>query len=266
VGHERGAAHRLVDPGLFRDRRFSAGTVATIAVSVALFGILFFFPQYLQSVAGDDPMSAGLRLLPLMGGLLVAGGAADRVVREVGTRVTVTGGLALLAAGLALLSQVHLATGYPLVAAGLAICGLGTGASISAAMSTVMAAGGADEAGAGASLNSALRQVGGAVTVAVLGSVLSSTYVRHLRPALAGLSAREVDAARASVTQAVQVAARLSLGGHMLRTAAGTAFVYSLDLVMLICAGVAALAALASLWYLPGRPCSSATPRQGASG
>ena len=71
VLHERGAAHRLVDPALFRDRRFSWGTAATVAVSVALFAILFFFPQYLQSVAGDDPISAGLKLLPLMGGLLV---------------------------------------------------------------------------------------------------------------------------------------------------------------------------------------------------
>ena len=195
---ERGAAHRLVDPALFRDRRFSWGTAATVAVSVALYAILFFFPQYLQSVAGDDPVSAGLRLLPMMGGLLVAGGAADQVVRAAGTRVTVAAGLALLAAGLVMLSQVHLATGYAFVAAGLALCGLGTGASISAAMNAVMAAAGGDEAGIGASLNSALRQVGGAITVAVLGSVLSTTYARDLRPALAALPARDAAAARAS--------------------------------------------------------------------
>jgi EmrB/QacA subfamily drug resistance transporter len=260
VRHERGAAHRLVDPALFRDRRFSWGTAATVAVSVALFGILFFFPQYLQSVVGDDPISAGLRLLPLMGGLLVAGGAADLVVRAMGTKLTVAAGLALLAGGLALLSRVHLATGYPFVAVGLAICGLGTGASISAGMSAVMAAVGGDEAGTGASLNSALRQVGGAVTVAGLGSALSSTYASHLRPALAGLSAPEAAVARASVTQAVQVAGRLSSGGPVLRAAAGTAFLYGLSLVMLICAGVAALVALTSLRYLPGRTASAGTP------
>lgn len=189
VLHERGAAHRLVDPALFRDRRFSWGTAATVAVSVALFAILFFFPQYLQSVAGDDPISAGLKLLPLMGGLLV-GEARPTGSRAAGTKVTVAAGLALLAAGLVMLSQVHIATSYDFVAAGLAVSGLGTGVSISAAMSVVMEAVGGDEAGTGASLNSALRQVGGAVAVAVLGSVLSSAYARHLRPTLATLPAR----------------------------------------------------------------------------
>jgi EmrB/QacA subfamily drug resistance transporter len=149
VSRERRAAHPLINRELLLDRRFTWGTVATVAVSVALFGILFVVPQYLQSVAGDHPITAGLRLLPMMGGLLAAGGAASLAAREAGTRVTVTAGLALLTAGLAVLSQVHLATGYGVVATGLALCGLGTGASIAAAMDQVMAAAGGDEAGAG---------------------------------------------------------------------------------------------------------------------
>src|SRR5215470_9530912 len=169
LGREHRAAHPLIDRQLLRDRRFTWGTAATVAVSVALFGIMFVIPQYLQSVAGNDPISAGLRLLPMMGGLLVAG-----------TRLTVAAGLALLTAGLTMLSQVHLATGYAIVATGLALCGLGTGTSMAAAMDQVMAAAGGDEAGVGASLNSTLRQVGGAVAVAVLGSALSAGYTRAL--------------------------------------------------------------------------------------
>src|SRR5215469_4448978 len=188
-GRERRAAHPLIDRQLFRDRRFTWGTAATVAVSVALFGLMFVIPQYLQSVAGNDPISAGLRLLPMMGGLLAAGGAASPAARAAGTRLTVAAGLALLTAGLAVLSQVHLATGYAVVATGLALCGLGTGTSIAAAMDAVMTAAGGDEAGAGASLNSTLRQVGGAIAVAVLGSVLSASYTRALRPALHGLPA-----------------------------------------------------------------------------
>jgi EmrB/QacA subfamily drug resistance transporter len=260
VLRERSAAHGLVDPALLRDRRFSWGTAATVAVSVGLFGILFFFPQYLQSVAGDDPISAGLRLLPMMAGLLVAGGAADRIVRAAGTKLTVAAGLALLAGGLAMLSQVSLATGYAFVATGLALCGLGTGASMAAAMSGVMAAAGGDEAGTGASVNSALRQVGGAIAVAVLGSVLSTTYVHDLRPVLAALPAPAAATARASITQAVQVASRLPSGGSALRAAAGTAFLHGLSTVMLICASVAAAAVLTSLRYLPGRPAPGGTP------
>jgi Na+/melibiose symporter-like transporter len=230
-------------------------------VSVALFGIMFVVPQYLQSVAGDDPISAGLRLLPMMGGLLVAGGAASLAARAAGTRLTVAAGLALLTSGLVALSQVHLATGYAIVATGLALCGLGTGTSIAAAMDAVMAAAGGDEAGAGASLNSTLRQAGGAIAVAVLGSVLSASYTRALQPALGALHAADAATARASITQAAQLARRLAVGGPALRAAAGSAFLHGMSTVMLTCAAVTILAALASLRYLPGRA-TPGPPRQ----
>jgi EmrB/QacA subfamily drug resistance transporter len=257
---EHRSANPVIDPALLRHTWFAWGTAATVAVSVALYGILFVTPQYLQSVLGDGPATAGLRLLPLMGGLLVAGGAADQAVRAAGTRITVAAGLAALAAGLVVLSQVHLATSYAFVAAGLAGCGLGTGVSIGAAMNKVMTAVGGDEAGVGASVNSALRNAGGAITVAVLGSVLSTTYTRGLRPALAALPAREAAAARASITQAVQVAGRLPSGGPLLRTAAGTAFLHGMSTVMLVCAAVAVAAIFTSLRYLPGRGRSGGTP------
>jgi len=268
LAREHRSANPVIDPALFRDRRFTWGTAATIAVSVALFGILFVVPQYLQSVLGDDPISAGLRLLPMMGGLLVAGGVAGQVVRAAGTRLTVATGLALLTGGLAMLSQIHLVTGYAFVAAGLAMCGLGTGAAIAAAMAAVMAAAGGGEAGIGASVNSALRQVGGAIAVAVLGSVLSTTYARDLRPALAALPGRGAAEARASITQAAEVASRLPSGGSALRSAAGTAFLHGMSIVMFICAGAAALAALTSLGYLPGRaaPGGPASPEGAAAG
>jgi EmrB/QacA subfamily drug resistance transporter len=260
LARERHSANPVIDPALFRDRRFTWGTAATIAVSVALYAILFVFPQYLQSVLGDDPASAGLRLMPMMGGLLVAGGAAGPAVRAAGTRLTVAVGLAVLAGGLAVLSQVHLATGYAVVAAGLALCGLGTGASIGAAMDAVMAAAGGGQAGIGASVNSALRQAGGAITVAVLGSVLSAGYVRALSPALAALPARDAAIARASVTQAAQLASRLQSGSSALRTAAGAAFLHGMSAVMLICAADAAAAILTSLRYLPGHAAPGGTP------
>jgi EmrB/QacA subfamily drug resistance transporter len=259
AARQRRSANPVIDPALFRDRRFTWGTAATVAVSVALYVILFVLTQYFQSVSGDDPVSAGLRLLPMMGGLL-AGGSARLVARASGARLTVAAGLAMLAAGLVVLSQVHLATSYTFVAAGLALCGLGTGASIGAAMNEVMAAAGGDEAGVGASANSVLRNVGGAIAVAVLGSVLSATYARDLRPALAALPARDAATARASVTQAVQLAGRLPSGGSALRAAAGTAFLHGMSIVMLACAAVAVAAIVTSLRYLPGRTAAGDTP------
>lgn len=260
AARERRAAHRLVDPALFADRRFTWGTVATVAVSVALFGIMFVIPQYLQSVLGEDPITAGLRLLPMMAGLLVAGGAASLAARAAGTRATVAAGLALLTAGLAVLSQVRPGTGYAVVAAGLALCGLGVGMAIAAAMDAVMAAAGGDEAGSAASVNSTLRQVGGAIAIAALGSVLSASYTRALGPALAPLPATAAATARASITQAVELAGRLPSGGPALKAAAGAAFLHGMSIVMLACAAVTALAALTSLWYLPGRAPAAGAP------
>jgi predicted MFS family arabinose efflux permease len=267
LGREHRAAHPLIDRQLFADRRFTWGTAATVAVSVALFGLMFVVPQYLQSVAGDDPVSAGLRLLPMMGGLLVAGGAASPAARAAGTRLTVAAGLALLTAGLAVLSQVHPATGYTVVATGLALCGLGTGASVAAAMDQVMAAAGGDEAGAGASLNSTLRQAGGAIAVAVFGSALSASYTRALQPALDTLPAAAAATARASITQAAQLASRLPTGGPALRAAAGSAYLHGMSIVLLSCAAITALATLASLRYLPGRtaPAPSRQPAPATS-
>jgi EmrB/QacA subfamily drug resistance transporter len=261
---ERRSASPVIHPALLRDKRFAWGTAASVAVSVALYGILFVIPQYLQSVLGDGPASAGLRLLPMMAGLLVAGGAADQVVRAAGTRMAVAAGLALLAAGLGVLGQIHLSTGYAVVAAGLALCGLGTGAAMSAAMNSVMAAAGGDEAGIGASANSALRQVGGAIAIALLGGVLSATYVRDLRPALAALPAGDAAAARGSITQAAAIADHLRSGGPALQTAAGTAFLHGMNTVMLICAAVAVAAIFPSLRYLPGRARPGDTAGPGA--
>jgi EmrB/QacA subfamily drug resistance transporter len=247
---ERRTANPVIDPALFKDNRFAWGTAATVAVSVALYGILFVATQYLQSVLGEDPIGAAVRLLPLMGGLLFGGGVVGAIVRAVGTRFTVAAGLALLAAGLVVLSQVHLATGYAVAAVGLTLCGVGTGVAIGAAMNSVMAAAGGDEVGIGASVNSTLRNASAAVAVAVLGSVLSTTYARDLRPALGRLPALDAAAARSSVNQAVQLAGSLHSGA--LRTAAGTAFLHGMSAVMLVCAAVAVAAIPTSLRYLPG--------------
>ena len=249
--HERRAASPLIDPSLFRDRRFSWGTIATVAVSVALFGILFVLPQYFQSVHGYDALNAGIRLLPLMAGLLAGGSATSAIVKAIGTKVTVAAGLAVLAAALLVLGQVRLATGYTVVAAGLALAGAGVGASIAAAMNTVMASVGGDEAGTGASVNGTLRQVGGALAVAALGSALSAGYTRALHPFLATLPAGDAAIASGSITQAELVAAHLATGGAGLRQAAGTAFLHGMSIVMISCAVVAALAAITSLVYLP---------------
>jgi MFS family permease len=216
-----------------------------VVVSFALYGMLFAVPLFLQAVHGHDALGTGLRLIPMMAGLIVAAPLADRLDRAVGTKAAVAAGLFALAAGLLALSQITVSTGPTAVALMLACCGLGTGFAMIPAMNAVMGAVPDGHAGAGAAVNNTLRQVGGALGVAILGSLLSSAYAHRLDPALAHLPAAQAHAARDSVVAAVADPA--------LRAAASDAFVHGLAAVVLASAAAAVLAALACLRYLPGR-------------
>jgi EmrB/QacA subfamily drug resistance transporter len=243
---------RIVDPGLFRRPRFTWGTVAAVAVSIALFAVLFVVPQFLQGVSGNDAFETGVRLVPLMGGLMVAGALAGFVDRRIGTKITVVAGLVLLAAGLVLLSWVEADSSYGTVAVALALCGLGVGGAMAPAMEAVTAEVG-DESGAGAAVANTLRQVGGALAVAVLGSMLSTVYAGRLAETSAGLPDRMVETASESVMSAAVIADELGAPGEALRTAAGEAFAEAMSGVMVSCAVVSLIGALLCAFFLPAR-------------
>jgi EmrB/QacA subfamily drug resistance transporter len=254
LGWERVTKHRLADPDLFRNPRFTWGTVTAVVVSVALFGVLFIVPQYLQAVAGFDALGTGLRLLPLMLGLLVSGGAAGPLDARFGTKITVVASLVLLAGGLALLAQVSVGSGYTVTAAGLAVCGLGVGGAMAPAMDAVMQTVGGDEAGIGSAVTNTLRQVGGALAVAGLGSVLSAIYSGRITPALVGLPAPVARAATDSVMGAVAVAGQLGPAGGPVAHQAAVSFVAGMSAVMGVCSGIAILGAALVAAFLPSRP------------
>jgi EmrB/QacA subfamily drug resistance transporter len=177
---ERRAAAPLADPALLRNRRFAWGTVAGVVVSFALYGLLFVLPQFLQSVLGHDAFGTGVRLIPLMAGLVLAGGLASRLQQMLGTRAAVSGGLALLSGSLVWLASVTPSTPYAVIALALGACGAGVGAAMAPAMDAVLAELPDGEAGIGAAINNTLRQVGGALGVALLGSLLSAVYRSEL--------------------------------------------------------------------------------------
>ena len=233
---ERRAAAPLADPALLRNRRFAWGTVAGVVVSFALYGLLFVLPQFFQSVLGHDALDTGVRLIPLMAGLMLGGGLAGRLDRALGTAVAVSGGLALLAASLVWLATVTVATPYAVIAAALAVCGAGVGGAMAPAMDAVLAELPDGETGTGAAINNTLRQVGGALGVAALGSLLSAVSASDLGPHLHGVPAPAADAARDSVAVTVAVPG--------LHASAAHAFVSGMTSVLLACAAVVALAAI----------------------
>jgi EmrB/QacA subfamily drug resistance transporter len=257
---ERRIPEPMVDLRLFRDPRFGWATAALTLVSVALFGLLFVLPQYLQVIAGNDAFGTGLRLLPMIGALVVGGAVSDRLAARLGSAPVIAAGLVVLAAGFVAGSRVQADSGYPLLAGALAVIGFGLGAAMPTAVDAVLGALPPDSAGVGMAITTSLRMVAGALGVAVLPSVLSSVYrdpVAAAAGAMPMLPPAAVTAATDSVAGAAAVADRLGPAGAGLRAAAYAAFADGMSLVLLLGAATAVLAAVLVGLFLPRTP---ATP------
>lgn len=176
LGWQRRARHPLIDLALFGSAGFAWGTTFTTVVNFAMFGIFFTVPQYLQAVGGVDTLGSGVRLLPMIGGLLVGARLGDPLQRRAGARVVLVIGFALLTTGLALgaLTTVH--APYRHTACWIAVVGAGMGFVMPAAMNAAIGALSTERSGSGSALIRALRQAGGTIGVAVLGTVLAAQY------------------------------------------------------------------------------------------
>ena len=124
---ERRAPEPMIDLALFGRPRFLWGSVTATVASFAMFGLLFVLPLYLQAVRGSDAFGTGVRLLPMMGGLIVGARVGERTAARLGARVPVVGGLLLLGCGLAVGAFTEADSGYGFVAGWLAVAGVGVG-------------------------------------------------------------------------------------------------------------------------------------------
>ncbi|WP_410593494.1 DHA2 family efflux MFS transporter permease subunit [Amycolatopsis sp. lyj-23] len=248
----------LTDLVLFREPRFVWGAVLATVASFALMGLLFVLPQLFQAVQGADALQTGVRLLPLIGGMLVSAKAAERLVAALGVRAVVVGGFVLLAAGLAWGSTTSPSSGYGATVGWEVVIGLGTGATLPPLMTMAMGALTEGRSGAGSALIQVLRQVGGTIGVAVLGTVLNGVYRDGV--ATAGLPAPVAEAARGSASAAVAVAEKLHLPS--LAGSARAAFTDGMAATLWVCAGLGVAGALLALLFLPGRSAAGAQPRE----
>lgn len=241
----------LLDLGLFARPRFSAASLSIALVMFALMGALFFLTQYMQFVLGYSPFGVGVRIIPLTLGLALGAAAGTALVKPLGVRWVVAGGLAVVAGGLGVLATVTTTSGYGPVALALGVLGLGMGIAAPPATDLIMGAVPAERAGVGSAVNDTTQEVGGALGVAVLGSALAAAYGNALAPAVHGLSAPLAAAARNSLGAALQVAGRLGGSGPALRGAAQVAFVQAMSLVVLIGVGMALAGVLVAALFLP---------------
>lgn len=246
---ERHTRNPMIDLGLFGRRRFLLGTLGTATVSFTLMGVLFVLPQYLQSVGGNDALNTGVRLLPQMVGLVLGAKIGSGYAVRFGARASMTAGLLIVAVGLGLGALTAVDTGYAFVAAWLVVTGLGVGLTLTMAMDLVLGELPPQRSGAGMGLTLTLRQVGGALGVALLGSLSSAVFSWHLD--LAGLPTPVAKIASGSINGAVAVATRL--GDAHLLDSARAAYVQAMAVVLLTCAGVALLGAALVGTFLPAR-------------
>ena len=244
----------LLELSFFKRRRFSAGAGALSLQALALAGIMFGLTQYLQFVQGYTPLQAGVRFLPLAAGLMIGARGSEVMVRRFGTTRVVSGGLLLMAATLPLMMLWTADSPFWIVGIVFAAIGLGVGNVAAPATDAVMGAIPEEKAGVGSGINSVIRMVGGALGIAVIGSLTYSLYSTRVADAVAALPAEAAEAARNSIGAAVQIASQLpGDAGGALYAAAGEAFTDAIGLVGLVSAGIAFATALMVARYMPKR-------------
>jgi EmrB/QacA subfamily drug resistance transporter len=173
---ERRAARPMLPARLFRSPAFSAGSVAVFAINASLTGVIFLMPQFQQVVAGQDPLGAGLRLLPWGIAPFLIGPRAGALADRIGERALVVTGALLQAAGAAWIAAVAgPGTGYPALITPMILVGAGLALAIPAVTRSVTSTVPPADIGTASGVFSTMRQLGGAFGVAIVGAVFAAT-------------------------------------------------------------------------------------------
>jgi len=257
---ERSSSHPMLDLRYFADKRFSAAILCNGLLAFGLYGALFVLTQFLQFQLDYTPLQAGLRVLPAAGAIAIVAPLSTLLVSRLGTKLTVTGGLLVAAAGLWQISGASTTTAYSGTVAGMIMLGTGAGLAIPPSTGAVMGSVPAAHTGVGSATNGSFMQVGGALGVAVIGSLLSTRYEHRLSSALAPFHVPHtiMETIIGSLGGALEVARQLGgLTGRLLAGFARSDFVSGMDLGMLVAAIVVLAGALLALLALPSRPAAS---------
>ena len=250
----------LLDMALFASASFTWGSILAALSFLSLIGVLFTLPQFFQGVLGTTAMGSGLRLLPLVGGVLLGAIPAAAVARFLGSKVATAVGFLLLAGGLCLGATTNGTTSGAFVAMWLVIVGAGTGLALATSTSAALVELSPENSGVGSGVLEAIDEVGGPLGIALLGSVVGAGYSAHLD--LHGLSGPAAETVRQSVFAGVAVGQKLN--SPALVTSVRTAFVHGMQMALLVSAGIALLAAGLAVVFLPRANTSTIDPSEPA--
>jgi EmrB/QacA subfamily drug resistance transporter len=244
----------MLDMRLFANRGFSASSIALSMLFFAMAGTVFLQAQYLQFILGYTPLVAGFALVPAALGMLAGTGAGAHMNAKLGGRVAVATGTLVAAGGVAVQAAFIDGSSYLPTGVGLLLFGLGAGIAMPAATDLIMATLPPARAGVGSAVNDTVRELGGALGVAVIGSIAATSYTASLDSQLTrfpGIS----DPARRLLTDnvgsALHASSRLGPNGSEIASLARTAFVDSMSVSLWVGVALAAAATVVALKYLP---------------
>lgn len=272
---EKRIANPMLPVRFFRNMSFTGANIAMVLVMFCLFSSVFFMSQYFQSIQGYSALETGLRLLPMSIVVMVASVLSARLAERFGIKITVGTGLVVAAGGMLFLSHVvAVDTDYTVVLTGLCIVAVGLGLAMSPATNSVMGSVPLRKAGIGSAMNDTTRQVGGALGVAVLGTILNKVYLDRIEPMLdfnnplyKSLPAGVLDILRSNINEGVLEAIRSGIQGahavaehipiqmlaQIIHNTASRAFVTGMADALFVAMFIMLAAALLAFAILPAR-------------
>ncbi len=231
VRYELRRASPLLDVRLFGNAAFAAGSVSVTVQFTAAFGMFYALAQYLQLVQGYSALRSGLALWPVAVSLFPLSLASAPLVRRFGLRAVTCVGLAVIVVGMVLIGQLAAGSGYVALAIAVCVLGAGIGVTAPAATSAILDNVPPSQYGVASAVNDATREVGAALGIALVGSVLSAAYTDSVRSATASLPPAAREVAEGSLAGALAVDAHLA-------PAARAAFAHGMGISMLALAAV----------------------------
>ncbi len=242
---ERRHVDPLLDMEVFRNRSLSSASLTLMILFGMMFGIFLVLFPFFQAVIGWSALRSAVALLPMALMMMPTSALAPKVAKRLGSRNTMLLGATLAGSGLVVMAlRASVEGGYFSVLPGLMVLGLGMGLAMTPATEAITASLPAEKQGVASALNDTSREVGGAIGVALLGSILSSGFSSAITPALAGLPSELAEPASEGIGNAFGVAAQAGDAGPIIIDAAKHAFVDGWVQSMWVGVGMVAVAIL----------------------
>ncbi len=243
----------MLDPRNFLRRGFGAGSLSITVQFFAAFGFLFLALPYLQLVLGFSALQASAAILPMALVVIPLSRVAPAIAGRAGTRVTGAVGLSLMATGLLVVATMDAGSSYWHFLAALIPFGAGMALSGAPATTAIVASLPPEKQGVASAVNDVSRELGGALGIAVLGSVLNDAYRSNVSESTAGLPPETAEQATSSLAAAIQVGEGMGAQGAQLIASAQSAFVDGMTLSMMVGAAFLAMGAAFVALRAPGR-------------